>query len=117
MAATHVRTTNAVSSTEPTRLVPTRFRIKHAALSAFLVVRGAQGGTQICAQMDRIDDDDDQWELTLRLPPGQYHYRYYAIHERVTTYVSPSDVEERPVRMHGLDAILTVRASPGTVVR
>jgi hypothetical protein len=109
MAPAPVRTTHAAGFTRSTDLVPTRFRATHAALGMFVVLRDEHGVTQMCSQMDHLGED--QWELTLRLPPEQYRYRYYAVHERVTTYVSPRDVETEPVQMCGLDGILTVPAS------
>ena len=87
--------------------VPTTFRATIDASSAFVVVRGESGDFQMCAQMNRRVHD--AWELTLRLRPGRYRYRYYAVHESVTTYVSPADVEGKHVRMRGLDALLNVQ--------
>ena len=87
--------------------VPTTFRATIDASSAFVVLRGESGDLQMCAQMDRRADDT--WELTLRLRPGRYRYRYYAIHDSVTTYVSPADVDSKPVRMRGLDAMLVIQ--------
>lgn len=112
MAPAPLRTKLAAGCSRSADLVPTRFRITHAALGMFVVLRGEHGGTQICSQMDHLGED--QWELTLRLRPGLYRYRYYTVHERVTTYVSPQDVETEPVRMCGLDGLLTVTASSGT---
>lgn len=109
MASARVQTKDAAGCTRSTDLVSTQFRTTHAALGMFLVLRGKDSGTRMCSQMDHLGED--QWELTLRLPPGQYHYRYYAVHERVTTYVSPRDVETEPVRMSGLDGVRTVPAS------
>ena len=88
--------------------VPTTFRATIDASSAFVVVRGESGDFQMCAQMDR--GAHDAWELTLRLRPGRYRYRYYAVHESVTTYISPADVGGKHVRMSGLDARLTVQS-------
>ena len=76
------------------------------ALNLFLVIRGEHGHAQMCSQMEPVGHD--RWALTLPLRPGRYQYRYYAIHERVTTYVSPKDAEKRLVRMSGLDATLIV---------
>ena len=87
--------------------VPTTFRATIDASSAFVVVRGESDDLQVCAQMDRRADHT--WELTLRLRPGRYRYRYYAIHDSVTTYVSPADVDSKPVRMRGLDAMLVIQ--------
>ena len=106
MASAPIATNGPSPLVRSTSHVQTQFRMTHAALGAFLVLRAEDGGTQICSQMDRLSDD--QWVLVLQLPPGQYRYRYYAAHERVTTYVSPSEVEEKPVQMCGLDGILTV---------
>jgi hypothetical protein len=86
--------------------IPTQFIATHHALNLFLVIRGENGHAQMCSQMEPLGHD--RWAVTLPLRPGRYHYRYYAIHERVTTYVSPRDAEKRPVRMNGLDAILVV---------
>ena len=88
------------------RRVPTTFQVTHPALNVFLVIRGENGNAQMCSQMDSLGND--RWSLTLPLRPGHYRYRYYAIHERVTTYVSPKDVEDGRVRLSGIDAILVV---------
>ena len=85
---------------------PTRFIATHPALNVFVVIRGENGKAQMCSQMEPLGHD--RWTLTLPLRPGRYRYRYYGIHERVTTYVSPRDVEDKPVRMSGLDAVLCV---------
>ena len=79
------------SSAQSDRRVPISFRITHRALNVFLVIRGENGHAQMCSQMEPLGDD--RWVLRLPLRPGRYRYRYYAIHERVTTYVAPGDVE------------------------
>ena len=121
MASPHVRqrVVKGEGDRQPARSdrrMLTTFRVTHHALNVFLVVRGENGNAQMCSQMESLGND--RWALTLPLRPGRYRYRYYAIHERVTTYVSPKEVEERRVPMDGLDAILIVpdtRAShPGT---
>ena len=94
------------ASDQRARRRPTRFIVTHPALNLFLVIRGENGKSQMCSQMEPLGHD--RWTLTLPLRPGRYRYRYYAIHERVTTYVSPRDVEDKPVRMSGLDAVLCV---------
>jgi hypothetical protein len=104
------------ASDQRDRRIPTQFTAMHPALNMFLVIRGENGSSQMCSQMELLGHDG--WDLTLPLRAGRYRYRYYAIHEGVTTYVSPKDVEGKPVRMIGLDAILVVpdkRVShPGT---
>jgi hypothetical protein len=55
-------------------------------------------------------ESSSRWGLRLTLKPGSYRYRYYADCGRVTTYVYPSEVEDRTRPMDGLDAILRVPA-------
>jgi hypothetical protein len=97
----------AVSSSRPPLAVaPTEFAARCEAGKLFVVVRDDAGSAQVCTEMDRIADGE--WQLALHLPLGHHRYRYYAVHDAVTFYVSPDDVECRPVCMNGLDALLDV---------
>lgn len=102
---------NHVFETESsTRPIATHFHATCPAAGMYLLVSDQARTARILAQMEPLGDRDGNWELTLKLAPGAYRYRYYAFDGRLTTYLSPRDVEDGRVHMVGLDAVLTVPA-------
>jgi hypothetical protein len=59
----------------------------------------------------------DQWHLSLPLPPGAYCYRYLADLDGPAAYVSPAEAEDPPPPMRRLDAVLLHAPCSVEVVR
>ena len=91
-----------------------RARVDDAA-NLYVLVRSHPGRAYVLSSMQRVDGD---WLATLRLPCGRYRYRYYAEFDGALVYVSPADVERRPVSMRRFDGEFYVgdriRAAPAT---
>jgi hypothetical protein len=68
----------------------------------YLLVRSHPGRAYVLSSMRRVDGE---WQATLRLPCGRYRYRYFAEFNGALVYVSPADIEDRPVCMRRFDAV------------
>ena len=90
----------------PTACSSVRFSMRCDAGQIYLLIGGEDGQPRAFHQMER--GKVGRWDLVLRLGPGTYRYRYYAENGVVTTYVRPDEADVTPVRMDGLDAVLTV---------
>ena len=87
----------------------TVFRAHSPAHRLYVLVRARPGTLFTLAEMEAVAQD--QWQVSLLLPPGTYRYRYLAELEGPAAYVSPAEAEETPPPMRRLDATLTVRAT------
>jgi 1,4-alpha-glucan branching enzyme len=83
-----------------------QFSMQCLAWRVCLVIGDESGNARSMHQMDK--DKESRWQLTLRLSPGRYRYRYYADHGGAALYVRPDEAEDLPLLMEGLDAVLTV---------
>jgi hypothetical protein len=68
----------------------------------YVLVRSHPGRAYVLSSMRRADG---AWQATLRLPCGRYRYRYFGEFDGAFVYVSPGDVEDRPVSMRRFDAV------------
>ena len=53
-----------------------------------------------------------RWGRKLKLEPGGYRYRYYAMCGGLMLYADPRDIDDTPQTMDGRDAILYIPAEP-----
>ena len=107
--ATDSRAAASLVAARPPLAAPTLFRAHCPARQLYVLVRARPGPRFTLAQMDAVAQD--QWQLSLTLPPGTYCYRYLAELDGAAAYVSPVDAEETPPTMRRFDAVLTVRAT------
>jgi hypothetical protein len=96
-----------VSPSTRYRRVP--FNMHCDANVVYLAIASEDGSARQIHQMEHAGGD--RWSLTVRLMPGRYRYRYYSDHATVTTYVRANEVDDKPVKMDGFDAVLEVPAS------
>ena len=84
------------------------FRATCDATAMYVLVRSQPRGVHVLSSLDRCGDDDDEWQVSLRLPRGRYRYRYFVELSGALVQMSPAEVEHRPVAMRRFDATLYV---------
>lgn len=90
-------------------LMLTSFVMTCRATLVYALIGPSDGRATMLHRMD--GQASDTWSLSLRLLPGSYRYRYYAVCGSTMTYVPANEAEAPSVEMDGADAILAVVAS------
>jgi hypothetical protein len=77
-----------------------------AGQEVYVLVADHTGRCIMLTQMNALGNN--RWQITLRLIPGLYRYRFYVRSDRTITYLSPADAARHPIRMSGFDAMVRV---------
>jgi hypothetical protein len=87
-----------------TKTLPVTFKVRHSTAEFFVLIAMRGGGSYLTVMEPTAEGS----EVTVRLPPGVYRYRYYLVKRDTTVYFSPRDAADGFVEMDGLDAVLRV---------
>jgi 1,4-alpha-glucan branching enzyme len=84
---------------------PVRFQLQFAATSVSLFLCAPEGGSTT-TPMNR--QPNGSWELTLRLTPGTYRFRYHVERAGATAHPPPADAAGEPIGPDRPYAVLDV---------